>query len=201
MVLAMVPSIPRLRQPLTVTDFTALDELSCHFELQEGSLVLAPGPTRRHVIAVRALAGQFDAHMPDHLEVLTEIDLDLELARPDQPGFVRRPDLIVGDGLAFEAAEDNGRLMRASDVLLAVELVSPGSRRLDYKVKRAEYADAGIPHYWIVDLDSPISLLACELTETSGYVDTGEVTGTFITTQPFSMKIDLENLVRRRAGG
>jgi hypothetical protein len=67
--------------------------------------------------------------------------------------------------------------------------------------KRIEYADAGIPHYWIVDLDSPVSLLACELTETSGYADTGEVIGGFTTAVPFPMTIDLTRLVRRHQAG
>ena len=34
-----------------------------------------------------------------------------------------------------------------------MEVVSPGeqNRKHDYEDKRAEYADAGIPEYWIVD--------------------------------------------------
>ncbi|MCA4995831.1 Uma2 family endonuclease [Tsukamurella tyrosinosolvens] len=42
----------------------------------------------------------------------------------------------------------------AADVLLAVEVLSPGTRRVDLVMMRSEYADAGIPHYWIVDLDA-----------------------------------------------
>ncbi|MGH3611494.1 MAG: Uma2 family endonuclease [Pseudonocardia sp.] len=34
-----------------------------------------------------------------------------------------------------------------------MEVLSPGSHRTDHVAKRADYADAGIPHYWIVDLD------------------------------------------------
>lgn len=40
----------------------------------------------------------------------------------------------------------------AADALLAVEVLSPGTRRVDLVMIRSEYADAGIPHYWIVDL-------------------------------------------------
>jgi Uma2 family endonuclease len=82
----------------------------------------------------------------------------------------------------------------ASDVLLAVEVVSPGSRRTDHVMKRAEYADAGIPHYWIVDLDEPMSLLDCHLAGEFGYVDGGAVTGVFRTIEPFPLEIDLETL-------
>jgi hypothetical protein len=62
-------------------------------------------------------------------------------------------------------------------------------------VKRAEYADAGIPHYWIVDLDEPVSLVACRLAGELGYVDPGAVNGTFRTTVPFPVEIDLPALL------
>jgi Uma2 family endonuclease len=42
----------------------------------------------------------------------------------------------------------------AVDVILVVEIVSPGSHRTDHVMKAYEYAKAGIEHYWIVDLDA-----------------------------------------------
>jgi Uma2 family endonuclease len=84
---------------------------------------------------------------------------------------------------------------RAADVVLAVEVLSPGSRRLDRVLKRAEYADAGIPHHWIVDLDEPASLIACHLAGEFGYVEDGAVTGVFRTTEPFPVEINLDALL------
>lgn len=37
-------------------------------------------------------------------------------------------------------------------MIVAVEVLSPGSRRRDVLTKRDEYAAAGIPTYWIIDL-------------------------------------------------
>jgi Putative restriction endonuclease len=70
------------------------------------------------------------------------------------------------------------------EVVVVAEFVSPGSRRTDHVAKRADYADAGIPHYRIFDLDEPLSLIACHLAGELGYVDGGSVTGVFATSEP-----------------
>ncbi len=49
-----------------------------------------------------------------------------------------------------------------------MEIVSPGSKRMDYLVKRREYADAGIPNYWVVNLEQAPSLLAHRLADEPG---------------------------------
>lgn len=84
--------------------------------------------------------------------------------------------------------------MRAEETVLVVEIVSAGSRRTDHVIKRAEYADAGIGHYWILDLDAPASLLACQLAEGFGYQDTGASSAVFTTAEPFPARLDLDAL-------
>ena len=61
--------------------------------------------------------------------------------------------------------------------------------------KRDDYADAGIPNYWIIDIDEPISLTACRLTEQFGYEDDQVATGVFRTEVPFPVEINLDRLV------
>jgi Uma2 family endonuclease len=39
-------------------------------------------------------------------------------------------------------------------LLLAAEVLSPSTARLDRVVKRALYRDEGVPDFWIVDLES-----------------------------------------------
>jgi Uma2 family endonuclease len=62
------------------------------------------------------------------------------------------PDVVVVSALAARAAR--GLYLGARDVQLAVEVLSKSSRRIDLLVKRSEYAEAGIPSYWIVDGDA-----------------------------------------------
>ena len=79
-----------------------------------------------------------------------------------------------------------------------MEVTSLGSERMDRVVKRDEYSDAGIPHYWVVDLGEPgdrPQLTAHHLAGEFGYADPGPVSGTFTATEPFPVRIDLDALV------
>ena len=40
------------------------------------------------------------------------------------------------------------------DLLLAVEVVSPGNPRLDYQVKRDLYLREGVGEYWVINPDA-----------------------------------------------
>ena len=75
--------------------------------------------------------------------------------------------------------------------MLVVEIISRGSRRTDTVIKRGEYADAGIPHYWIIDLGVPVAVVAGHLAGEFGYQDSGEITGVIEVDEPFAIQIDL----------
>ncbi|GAA1035090.1 hypothetical protein GCM10009565_93660 [Amycolatopsis albidoflavus] len=96
---------------------------------------------------------------------------------------------------ALARVDHDEDMLRANEILLVVEIVSPGSKRTDYATKHDEYADAGIPFYWILDLDDPISLVACHQAGDLGYQDAPAVTGKFRTTEPFPAEIDLAALL------
>ena len=180
---------------LTVAEYAALGEDEHgRTELMEGSLVMSPGPTADHTMAILRLAVQLTPQAPRGFEVIPDVDIDLELAPSDQPGSSRRPDLIVVDRTARERQRSDGGLLRASDVLVVVEIVSPGSRRTDHVVKRAGYADAGIPYYWIVDIEPPVSLLSAHLSAEFGYRDGETVSGTYTAAEPFPVRLELDKL-------
>ena len=180
---------------LTVAEYAALGETEPGYtELQEGRLLMSPSPRPLHNIASMRLAFQLDSQLPADFAVIQDIDIDLELVPPDRPGFARRPDLVVVDREGLERVSKGGDMIRAAEVLVAIEIVSPSSHRMDTVVKHDEYADAGIPHYWIVDLDEPISLVACHLADELGYQDAPAVTRTFTTREPFPAELDLTRL-------
>jgi Uma2 family endonuclease len=181
---------------LTIAEYAELGETEPGYtELLEGRLLMSPSPRPKHGRASLRIATSLQSQLPDDLEALQEIDVDLELVPPGRPGFSRRPDLILVRSAEVERAENEGGLIRASEVEIVVEIVSPGSRYTDHRAKRAEYAEAGIPHYWIVDLAEPISLIDCYKPSKTGYQDSGEITGKFKATEPFPVSLDLDALL------
>jgi Uma2 family endonuclease len=195
-----LPSQPQPRPLLTVAEYAGLPEDAdgVRYELVEGNLVMSQRLVTEHQICLQELLYQLRDQVPGHLRPVLDVDVDLGLVPPSQPGFVRAPDLVVVTRAALERRRGEGGLLRAAEVALAVEVISPGSRRLDTMVKRDEYADAGIPHYWVVDLGEAgdrITLTAHHLAGEFGYADAGPVAGVFTATEPFPVRIDLDALV------
>lgn len=95
-------------------------------------------------------------------------------------GKFREPDLV------FMAAEHADRLgeqfWQGAD--LVMEIVSPDDPERDKVIKRREYAQAGIPEYWIVDpTNSSITVLTLrgqEYTVHGEFVATGEASSVLL---------------------
>ncbi|MEV0433868.1 Uma2 family endonuclease [Nocardia sp. NPDC050413] len=141
---------------LTLADWDArAEDNSRTYELVEGVLVVSPRPTSIHQRVITRLAWQLERQLPPELEPLGEVEVVID-ARP--PATVRVPDLCVVPALAEAVAR-----WTPDEVTLAVEILSPGTRRTDRVTKFAEYAEAGIENYWLVDLEEPISVTAYTL--------------------------------------
>jgi Uma2 family endonuclease len=182
-------------RPLTVADYLAMGEDDQHrTELQEGNLVMAASATPRHMMAIGRLHARIEAQLPPTLVAVPDVDLDLELAPPDGPGTCRRPDLVVVPRAEYDRVGREGGVLRATAAVLVVEILSPGSQRMDRIVKHGEYADAGVPHYWILDLEPPASLVACHPAGEFRYRDSAEAIGSFVATEPFAVNLDLDGL-------
>lgn len=181
---------------LTIAEYASLGETEHSYtELIEGRLIMSPSPVPDHNNAGFELGVELRSRLPDAFEVQLDMDVDLNLVPADEPGSSRRPDLMVVNRNARKRVRAEGGLIRASEVLLVVEIVSPSSKRIDHVHKRNDYADAGIPNYWIIDIDDPVSLTACRLTEEFGYQDDQIATGIFKAEVPFPVEINLDRLV------
>ncbi|WUI08003.1 Uma2 family endonuclease [Micromonospora sp. NBC_00421] len=97
-----------------------------------------------------------------------------------------------------EVPADRFRL-RSSDVVLAVEIVTPGTRRVDRFAKPGEYAAAGIPFYWRIEQD-PVHLYAYRIGERVGpggvrqYELVADSADLIELTEPFDIKLPIAEI-------
>ena len=132
-----------LANSLTLADLEAMPDDGRRYELIGGAIVMTPAPGPKHQLVSARLLRLLEDALPDgHAVFAAPIDLDL-------PGEQRvQPDLVV---LPWSSV---GEKRLSVPVLLVVEIISGGSRTQDTVTKRAVYAAAGIPAFWIVDPES-----------------------------------------------
>ncbi len=134
-------------------------------EYSDGLVEFLPMPTVLHQRIVAILYGAlFSFVTAGRIGEVLFAPLRVQL----WPGKFREPDLV------FMRTENATRIRPDfwSGADLVMEVVSDDDRRRDLEIKRAEYAKAGIPEYWIVDPQlGRITVLA---TEDSTYVVSGE---------------------------
>jgi Uma2 family endonuclease len=82
-------------------------------------------------------------------------------------------------------------------VSVAVEVVWAGSRATDQVTKLDEYSEAGIPNYWIVDLDGPVTLTAYLLVD-GEYEIVAKGSGALPLSEPTPVTIDVAALLPHR---
>jgi Uma2 family endonuclease len=117
-------------------------------------------------------------------------DVDVVLVESFPP-LLRVPDIVV---VSLADARTGPKRYRADQVSLAVEIISPGTARVDRVAKMAEYAEFGIPNYWIIDLDGAVSLDAFTLVEGGYHQSLVAATGQVAMTEPAPITIDLPAL-------
>lgn len=134
---------------VTLDDLTAMMAADEHHRYEispEGVLSIMPPPGYAHaIIATRLMVWLAEGGVP-----ADRIAQGVGLRIPGPHGGLggRIPDLVV-----WSKAQADGVWLPVTDVLLAVEIISPGSEGVDTVTKRREYAAAGIPQYWVVDQD------------------------------------------------
>ncbi|MGF6887202.1 Uma2 family endonuclease [Nocardia sp. GAS34] len=178
------------RGPYTAHDLHNSPEEGKGFELWNGWLIEKMSPSLRHNRMGRGLRSLLiDAARRAGADVL----IDGGEYEFTFPSGVRKPDVFVLDAKAEEAGFAEGETyLDPADLLLVVEVVSPrsGSEAHDRRIKRDEYARAGIPHYWIVDF-APIARIEALDLDRGRYVTNTVVTGdeVLVVERPFEISV------------
>ncbi|WP_448543811.1 Uma2 family endonuclease [Roseiflexus sp.] len=140
----------------TEQQYLRLTEQTNHLiEFTDGSIEVLPTPTSRHQTILLLLYERFKtAVQPIGGKVLVA-PLRLRL----RPGKFREPDILLLRSAGDPRYQDAFWL--GAD--LVVEVVSPDRPERDTEEKVRDYAEAGIPEYWIVNpLNETITVLALE---------------------------------------
>lgn len=179
---------------LTLEQWDALElDPTLRWELSEGTVNLSPRPTLHHQLIAKRLTRLLDDHLPNGLVALPEIEV---ITNASFPPSLRDPDIVVVRDRAF--AERSARVA-AVDVVLVVEVVSPGSRGMDHVMKLYEYSKSGIDDYWIIDPDADTNdrFLAYRL-DGGGYGPVPAVDGDWVrVSEPMEMQFILGGLIGR----
>jgi Uma2 family endonuclease len=118
-----------------------------------------------------------------HEVFVAPVDYDLPGEQRVQPELIVVPDTSVGEK----------RL--SGPALLVVEIVSPGSAVNDQVTKRAVYAAAGVPAYWLLD-PARRRLLALRLVGDS-YEPYADTTGPVTLEWPLALTFAVADLAQR----
>lgn len=157
---AEAPGLP-FAQPLTRADLEQAPDDGHRYELIDGSLIVTPGPMSSHQGASGELYSLLKAACPSDLKVyFAPFDVELTEDTVMQPDLlVTRRDDVLERGIAVAP-------------LLAVEILSPSTRRFDLILKRSRYEAAGCTSYWVIDPHEP-SIIAWQLRD-GEYAEAGQ---------------------------
>ncbi|CAN5896909.1 Uma2 family endonuclease [soil metagenome] len=173
-----VTTVQQRGAPFTRAELDALPDDGRRHELIDGALVVTPAPRVSHQLVVGELHLLLRQACPAGLYVVLS---PFDVALSDDT--VLEPDLLVARKQNFTERD------LPAAPLLAIEVVSPSTRRIDATLKRARLEAAGCPSYWLVDPGVP-SVLALELVE-GAYVEAAHVAGeqTWRATKPFPVAV------------
>jgi Uma2 family endonuclease len=176
--------------PWTEDDYFALPETSACVELVDGALLVSPQLSVPHSRLILAVANRLAETCTDRRwEALPPNNVRL------WPDHIREPDVtVIRSGL-------QGRKVDVADVLMLVEITSPGNFRQDMIVKHGDYAEAGVPFYLRVDLHKGIDELTASVYELvdGAYQEIASAPdGVLRLLRPWPLEADLRAMARGR---
>ncbi|MGE3912827.1 MAG: Uma2 family endonuclease [Chloroflexota bacterium] len=140
----------------TEEQYLALTDQTNHLiEFTDGEIEVLPMPTSSHQAMLLLLYDLFRAVIKQTGGRILVAPLRMQV----RPGKYREPDILMLRDAADPRYQDAFWL--GAD--LVVEIVSPDRPERDTREKPRDYAEAGIPEYWIVNpLDATITVLTLE---------------------------------------
>ena len=149
--------MPALRHHWSADQVRALiDQSPTHwprYELMRGELIVTPAPGGVHQVAVariHALLIEYLGREPVGVALASPADIQLH------PDTIAQPDIFVVPRKPKSDPDHQFTWADISSLLLSVEVISPSSITTDRVEKRDYYMSAGVPDYWVVDVEARV---------------------------------------------
>ena len=172
------------RADYTIEDVVNLPDDAPRVELLDGVVTVVPTPSDNHQDIASLLHVWLRRHTPPGFKS----SLMVGVAVGVQNSF--EPDVLI----RRSAPSGERHLFTPEDVLLVVEIVSPGTRRRDRFIKPAGYAAVGIRHYWRVE-QNPVHVYAYDLGDDGHYALVAESADLLELDRPFPIKLTVAEIV------
>ncbi|GLY03376.1 MULTISPECIES: Uma2 family endonuclease [Actinoplanes] len=137
-----------------IEDILNLPDDAPRVELRDGVMIVVPSPTGAHQFIGNLLWSWFRQHAPESFVGLTAVGVALGLKDTAEPDVV----------LLHQPIDLTHHYYLPDQVAIAVEVVSPGTKRRDRMEKPGLYAAAGIKHYWRIE-QNPLHVFAYDLVD------------------------------------
>jgi Uma2 family endonuclease len=151
-------------------------------ELRDGVMIVVPSPTIGHQNIGNLLWAWFRQHAPQEFLAVTAVGVAVGLKDSLEP------DVLLVDATV---AKTNHYVM-PTDVVIAVEVVSPGTKRRDRLEKPAEYAAAGVMHFWRIEQD-PVHVFAYDLVD-GRYELVADSDTELVLSAPFEIRLPIRDI-------
>jgi Uma2 family endonuclease len=141
-----IAMFPQLKHKLDYDDLAHAPADGKQYELLDGELFVTPAPNPFHQRASKRLQRQLERYFEEGgLGEVFNAPLDVILT----PRDVVEPDLIV----VTDARQISRRGIEGPPTIV-VDVLSPSTADHDRTLKSKRYEATGVPHYWILDLET-----------------------------------------------
>jgi len=144
--------MPAVHTDWTVDMLDALPDDGQRYEIIDGALYVTPAPSDVHQL----VAGVFYRRIYDYLRgsgLAYALFSPADVRKGDRTRNRVQPDVFA---VRFAAGRRPTYPYDLGDLLLVIEVQSPGNPLLDYQVKRKLYLSQGVPEYWIANAEARI---------------------------------------------
>ncbi|NEQ29835.1 MAG: Uma2 family endonuclease [Leptolyngbya sp. SIO4C5] len=153
---------PPIPKRLTFEQYLLLPYDGRKTEFVDGEIVEMAEPGALHIKIVKRLGRKLDDHIDDNgLDLVCFSGPGIQIPQVGRRDSVRDPDLVVASNEQWQQVEAQTKalFLRDNPPMIAIEVVSPGTVKIDTYDKRADYADAKVPEYWVVNpVDSYVAV-------------------------------------------